>query len=136
MNRKQWLETFIELADSGAPALQYRRKLGLKTNVLGTHVKQLGLYRDELNNICEQEEKAKKMEAECERKERDRDAARKRELESRLRKQKDKSERLDSQNRDRQGNDSKSARKKDSRRDVSPDNEEASSGQKSDSEDV
>ena len=49
--RKQWLETFIKLAVSGAAALEYRKQLKLKTNVLGPHIKRLGKYQEELAEI-------------------------------------------------------------------------------------
>ena len=48
MIRKRWLEIFIDLAVSGAPALEYRKQLRLKTNVLGPHIKRLGKYQEEL----------------------------------------------------------------------------------------
>ena len=56
MTRKQWLETFLHLADSGAAAIDYRKRLRLKTNVLGIHIAKLGSYREELAAIIKQEE--------------------------------------------------------------------------------
>lgn len=55
MTRKQWLETFIHLAVSGASALEYRKRLRLKTNVLRAHVKSLGSYQEELAAILAEE---------------------------------------------------------------------------------
>lgn len=55
MTRKQWLEIFIHLADTGAPALEYRKRLRLKTNALRQHINKLGKYRAELNDILQKE---------------------------------------------------------------------------------
>lgn len=57
MTRKQWLKTFLHLADSGAAAVDYRKKLRIKTNVLGKHINKLGEYRKELTDIIAEEER-------------------------------------------------------------------------------
>ncbi len=57
MERKEWLETFLRLADSNATTLQYRKLLRLKANALAPHVKNLSVYRQELQDIYEQEKK-------------------------------------------------------------------------------
>ena len=72
MTRKQWLELFISLADSGAPALDYRKRLRLKTNVLGGHIANLGKYREELAALVakeEEDERARRRAADNEREE-------------------------------------------------------------------
>jgi len=56
MRTRQWIETFLRLADSGAPATDYRRQLGLKTNILGKHIARINEYRKELAAIKAQEE--------------------------------------------------------------------------------
>jgi len=48
MERKRWLTIFLHLADSGAAAVDFRKRLRLKTNVLSNHIKQLDRYRKEL----------------------------------------------------------------------------------------
>lgn len=79
MDRKQWLETFLELADKGAPTLEYRKRLRIKVNPLRDHIKNIGSYRKELQDIKDEEERTRE-------KARKADAARKRRLESRLQK--------------------------------------------------
>jgi hypothetical protein len=59
MDRKLWLETFIKLAVSGAPAIEYRKKLRIKVPQLGVHVKRLSAYMEELDAL-----KAKEVENE------------------------------------------------------------------------
>lgn len=58
MNRKEWLETFLFLADNNKSAREYRRRLGLKPQELRGHVRSIPQYRLELERI-EQEEKKK-----------------------------------------------------------------------------
>lgn len=83
MEKRKWLETFIELADSGAPAIEYRKRLRIKVPQLKKHVNKLGEYRKELNDILE-EERVKKSREEDLRKSRETRfrAAKKREKES------------------------------------------------------
>ena len=59
--RKEWLETFINLADGGASSLEYRRKLGILAQHLPPHVKSLTAYRNELGEIKQSEELAAKL---------------------------------------------------------------------------
>jgi len=51
MTRKEWLETFLTLADRNAPAMQYRRKLGIRAQKLPTFVRQIGSFRKELEKL-------------------------------------------------------------------------------------
>jgi len=60
--RKQWLETFIGLADKGAAAIEYRKRLRIKSAPLQVLIKKLTKFRHELNEIVEQEEAVKKKE--------------------------------------------------------------------------
>ena len=82
MDRKQWLETFLKLADTGAPVVAYRRHLHLKTNVIKLHVGRISAYRKELADIV-----AKEKEDDRAAEERAANTTRKRELESRLQEQ-------------------------------------------------
>jgi len=70
MTRKEWLETFINLADGGAKCVEYRRKLRIKAQNLPTYIKSLGGFRRELGAIKEKE-KAAIVKAEYERKKRE-----------------------------------------------------------------
>jgi hypothetical protein len=54
LNRQQWLAKFIELADKGAPAVDYRRILGIGMGGLHRHVAALDSYRKELAELNEQ----------------------------------------------------------------------------------
>ena len=67
MDRKQWLKTFIELAVSGAPAIEYRKRLRIKIPQLGPHVKRLSVYMQELEALeakeAENERLKKRQEA-------------------------------------------------------------------------
>lgn len=55
MERKQWLETFLKLADNAAPAIEYRKRLRIMSNALGPHVKRITEYRKELQDIYDYE---------------------------------------------------------------------------------
>jgi peptidoglycan hydrolase CwlO-like protein len=57
MNRKQWLKTFLDLADSNSPTIEYRKKLRLKARELGPHVQNIARYRAELAEILSGEAK-------------------------------------------------------------------------------
>lgn len=57
MTRKEWLEKFLELADSGAPTVAYRKHLRIMLNDLPPHIKNIGKYRKELAELREQERK-------------------------------------------------------------------------------
>lgn len=53
MERQQWLAKFLELVDSDAPAVAYRRYLGITFANLHAHVKRIGEYRKELEELNE-----------------------------------------------------------------------------------
>jgi hypothetical protein len=55
MTRREWLEKFIELADSGAPTVEYRRHCRVKAQHLPRHVRKLDQYRAELAKLVEDE---------------------------------------------------------------------------------
>lgn len=61
MTRKEWLQAFLRLADSGASAVNYRKELRIMNKELAGHVKKLGKYRKELADILEQERLAEKQ---------------------------------------------------------------------------
>ena len=52
--RQQWLSSFLLLVDSGAPAVDYRRRLGISIGKLHHHVAAIGSYREELASLNEQ----------------------------------------------------------------------------------
>lgn len=56
MTRREWLEKFIELADSGAPTVEYRRHCRVKAQHLPRHVRKLDQYRAELAKLVAQDE--------------------------------------------------------------------------------
>jgi len=51
MERKEWLKTFIDLADRNAKALEYRKALRIKAQLLPVHVRNLEAYRRELSDL-------------------------------------------------------------------------------------
>lgn len=51
--RQQWLSTFLSLIDSKAPAIQYRRLLGIQVQQLPAHVQSIPSYREELARLNE-----------------------------------------------------------------------------------
>ena len=57
--RKEWLEKFVELCDSGAKTLDFRRHCRVKAQHLPRHVRKLAEYRAELASLqaVEDEEK-------------------------------------------------------------------------------
>ena len=63
MTRKEWLETFLHLADNNAIAMEYRRKLGIRAQKLPTFVKRIPGYRKELAAL-----RAEEVQAETQRK--------------------------------------------------------------------
>lgn len=67
MERKEWLKTFIWLADNNRPALEYRKRLGVAHAKLPVIIKKLPAFRKELAEILEKERldvELKKMEKE------------------------------------------------------------------------
>ena len=50
-NRKEWLETFFELADGNKPARMFRTRLGIKTADLGKCIASIDALRRELEAI-------------------------------------------------------------------------------------
>jgi len=70
MTRKEWLEKFVELCESGAKTLDFRRYCRIKAQHLPRHVIRLAEYRAELEklNVVQAVEDAKLAElAEAER---------------------------------------------------------------------
>jgi len=59
MNRKEWLETFLRLADKGANTLEYRRYLRIMAKDLPAHVRAMDNYRRELNELYSTESNTK-----------------------------------------------------------------------------
>lgn len=59
MTRKEWLEKFFELADSGAKTIAYRRHLRIKPQHIRRHVVAMPSYRAELAALVEEERKEK-----------------------------------------------------------------------------
>lgn len=57
VNRQVWLSKFLSLVDSGAPAVDYRRRLGISIGKLHHHVAAIGSYRAELAALNEQAKK-------------------------------------------------------------------------------
>lgn len=55
MNRKKWLETFLDLADNNRPAIEYRKRLRLKFGALPKLVKQIPEFRKELQQLRDKE---------------------------------------------------------------------------------
>ena len=49
--RQEWLAKFLSLIDSKAPALQYRRELGITFAALPAHVRSIESYRNELADL-------------------------------------------------------------------------------------
>jgi len=55
--RQQWVSTFLTLVDTGAPAVDYRRRLGISIGKLHHHVGAIGSYREELAALNTQAKK-------------------------------------------------------------------------------
>jgi len=55
MTRKEWLETFLNLADRNASSIEYRQKLGLRAQKLPAFVKNIPGYRKELALLLEED---------------------------------------------------------------------------------
>lgn len=53
MERQQWLAKFLELVDGDAPAIAYRKYLGITFANLHAHVRKIGEYRKELEELNE-----------------------------------------------------------------------------------
>jgi hypothetical protein len=51
--RQKWLAMFLELVDRGAPAMEFRRRLGIGFAVLPNHVRSIESYRIELLELNE-----------------------------------------------------------------------------------
>lgn len=51
VNRKEWLETFLWLADRNRPAREFRLKLGIKLPNLSSAIKSINAFRDELEQL-------------------------------------------------------------------------------------
>jgi len=62
LSRREWLEKFIELADSGAPTLDYRRYLRIKAQHLPRYIGGLASCRVELAALVEQDKQAEVQE--------------------------------------------------------------------------
>lgn len=62
MTRKEWLETFIRLCDTGAKILDFRRYCRVKAQHLPRHTKKLQQYRTELARLQAKEDETKKIE--------------------------------------------------------------------------
>lgn len=58
-DRKEWLETFLWLADRNRPAREFRSRLGLKTTVLSKAIKNIVSMRQELKDIYDLEKQKK-----------------------------------------------------------------------------
>ena len=59
MERKKWLETFIRLADTNRPAIEYRKRLGVAHATMPITIKRLPAFRRELEEILKAEEEVK-----------------------------------------------------------------------------
>lgn len=59
MERKEWLETFLWLADNNRPAIEYRKRLGVKHNKLPVIIKKIPAFRKELADILAAEQAEK-----------------------------------------------------------------------------
>jgi len=55
--RQQWISQFLTLVDTGAPAVDYRRRLGISIGKLHHHVAAIGSYREELAALNAQAKK-------------------------------------------------------------------------------
>lgn len=62
MTRKEWLEKFIELCESGAKTLDFRRHCRVKAQHLPRHTRRLAEYRAELAALQAVEDEAKRQE--------------------------------------------------------------------------
>lgn len=62
MNRKEWLEKFIGLVDSGAPTLDFRRYCRVKAQHLPRHMRKLDEFRSELLALQATEDLEKRQE--------------------------------------------------------------------------
>lgn len=51
MDRREWLEAFIELCESGAKTLEFRRRCRIKAQHLPRYVRLLPQYRAELEKL-------------------------------------------------------------------------------------
>lgn len=56
MTRKEWLQKFIELIDTDAPTLEYRRHFRIKAQHLPLYIKNTDAYREELACLIREEE--------------------------------------------------------------------------------
>lgn len=64
MTRKEWLETFLKLADNDAPCVDYRKKLRIvNAKDLSHHIRKLTDYRHELKAINDNEARVAKLKA-------------------------------------------------------------------------
>lgn len=61
MERKEWLETFMKLVNTGAPTLGYRRELRLFPKQVKVHLAKLPQYREELKKLRSEEAKKNEM---------------------------------------------------------------------------
>ena len=59
MTRKEWLEKFVELVESGAKTTEYRRYCRVKAQHLPRHLRRLGEYREELVVLKAEEDEKK-----------------------------------------------------------------------------
>ena len=62
MTRKEWLENFIRLADTGASTLEYRRHCRIKAQHLPRHIAQLPSFRAELERLVAEEAEVQRHE--------------------------------------------------------------------------
>lgn len=62
MTRKEWLEKFIELVETGASTLNFRRHCRIKAQHLPRHMRQLDAFRSELLILQAKEDEAKHAE--------------------------------------------------------------------------
>ena len=58
--RKEWLETFLWLADRNRPAREFRNKLGVRIPDLKKHISAINSYRNELNALYVKEKTDKR----------------------------------------------------------------------------
>jgi hypothetical protein len=60
--RREWLEKFVELCDSGAKTVEFRRHCRIKAQHLPRHVRKLAQYRAELAPLMAEENEQKRQE--------------------------------------------------------------------------
>jgi len=60
MTRKEWLEKFLWLFDNGRPTVEYRKYLRIMGRDINKHVKLVDVYRRQLKDILEEEDRQEK----------------------------------------------------------------------------